>query len=48
MTTPSPAQHPDLLPAAPPATGESAVPPAGAVPRSPLLSRPGAVALSRP
>jgi folate-binding protein YgfZ len=48
MTTPSPAQHPDLLPAGPPATGEPAVPPAGAVPRSPLLSRPGAVALSRP
>jgi folate-binding protein YgfZ len=48
MTTPSPAQHPDLLPAAPPATGERAVPAAGAVPRSPLLSRPGAVALSLP
>lgn len=46
MTTPSPAQHPDLLPAAPPAPPAPAQ--AGDLPPSPLLSRPGAVALSLP
>ena len=48
MTTPSPAQHPDLLPAAPPAPAAPASAPSGDLPPSPLLSRPGAVALSLP
>ena len=48
MTTPSPAQHPDLLPAAPPVPASPAPAQAGDLPPSPLLSRPGAVALSLP
>jgi tRNA-modifying protein YgfZ len=48
MTTPQPAQHPDLHPAAAPAPGGPAVPPAGADLRSPLLSLPGAVPLALP
>ncbi len=47
MTTPPPAQHADLRPAAPPAPA-AAAPAALSSSRSPLLSLPGAVALSLP
>ena len=48
MTTPQPAQHPDLLPAAAPSAPAETSAAVADGPRSLLLSRPGAVALSLP